>query len=213
MTGQDDKRANNTIVHTPLDIFTQSYEIGDLYDARDRTFLHMGRLFDTKAEEVREEVSKYEYLVDSNISTRIDKLGVSANMKADFLCGAVTVDGSASYASDDKEHVTRHTMHVILEGKTGTKKVDRLVYDLQETDLLLRGASCATHVITEVRIDSLVRLHFLPVIITMRTTRTNCFRRQFSRGHAAHYRWGEHSTGLREVGSAPLRTLNHPGLI
>ena len=159
MTGQDDKRANSRIVHTPLDIFTQSYEIGDLYDARDRTFLHMGRLFDTKAEEVREEVSKYEYLVDSNISTRIDKLGVSANMKADFLCGAVTVDGSASYASDDKEQVTRHTMHVILEGKTGTKKVDRLVYDLQEADLLLRGASCATHVITEVRNDSLVRLH------------------------------------------------------
>lgn len=147
---EPDRKENNHIVHTPLNIFTESYEVGELYDAKNRQFLRAGKLFETPEICVKEQVSQYDYLLDSNTSKRIDKLDVSANIKADFLAGLVTVKGSADYAKTNKEDAARHTMHVILKGKTGTKKVDPSVYSLRETDLLLKG-SCATHVITEVR--------------------------------------------------------------
>lgn len=148
MIGQFGK-ANGHIDHTPLDALTASYEIGDLYDARHRRFLHAGKLFQTEEILERDQASSYKYVKTNNISERIDKLGVSARVKLDLLLGKIDL-ASASYTKTDKQYAARHTMHVVLNGKTGTKKVDPSVYSLPEKDLLLKD-TCATHVITEVR--------------------------------------------------------------
>lgn len=111
----------------------------------------------------REDVSKYEFILSSTQSQRLDKLDVTANMKASFMGGMVKVEGSAAYAKSDKEDAAKHTMHVIITGKTGTEGVKSSVYGLPATQLLTEVATKgqATHVVTEVRMLKSPRLLIL----------------------------------------------------
>lgn len=104
----------------------------------------------------REDVSKYEFVLSSTQFQRLNKLYVTANMKAAFMGGLVKVEGSAAYAKSDKEDAAKHTMRVIITGKTGTTGVKSSVYALPATQLLTEVATRgqATHVVTEVRILS-----------------------------------------------------------
>uniref|UniRef100_A0A3Q3WFE9 SPRY-associated domain-containing protein n=1 Tax=Mola mola TaxID=94237 RepID=A0A3Q3WFE9_MOLML len=130
------------------------FTLGMLYDVRKDELIPGLMLWDentlTKNTVVSEQnSSESEISASDTIGSKSSLLDVDASLKASFLCGLMSVEGSANYLNDNKKFKNQSRVTLQYKATTNFKQLSMThldTMDIQQKEVIEKGS--ATHVVT-----------------------------------------------------------------
>ncbi|XP_045924502.1 stonustoxin subunit beta-like [Micropterus dolomieu] len=130
------------------------FTLGMLYNAQKDQLITGLTLWDDKTlkentVEISQHSSAFEISTSDSIGSKSSLLDVDASLKVSYMCGLITVGGSAKYLNDKKKF--KNQSRVTCQYKATThfkelKMIDHLTMKTKQTDVIRKGS--ATHVVT-----------------------------------------------------------------